>query len=75
MPDIAPDQESGDVSAVGLAGLFVANVGSEEFDEAPGGALAGGGDQGRQRGADQRKDDDEFGVVLGHPVRSPYSRD
>jgi hypothetical protein len=47
-PPLAPGQETADGAGIGLAGVRVADGGGEELDEAPGGALAGGSDEGRQ---------------------------
>ena len=59
-------------AAVGPAGILVANIGGEEFDEAPGRAL-GGGDQ-RWHRQPGRRQDDEFGILFGHRAcESPLS--
>jgi hypothetical protein len=47
-PPLATGQKAADGAGVALAGIRVPNGGREEFDEAPGGALAGGGDQCRE---------------------------
>ena len=46
----APAEEVTHCAAVGPPGVWVADVGGEEFDEAKRGALAGGGDQSGQNG-------------------------
>jgi len=49
-PCFAPGEELAAGAGVGAAGIRVANVGGEEVDIAPGGRLAGGGDQRRDHG-------------------------
>jgi hypothetical protein len=46
-PGVAPPKELTDAAAVGPAGVRVADVGGEEFDEAPRGAIAGASDERR----------------------------
>ena len=46
-----PIEKLGHGAAVGSAGVRVADVGGEEFQEANAGMLAGGGDQDRNEGA------------------------
>jgi hypothetical protein len=44
---LAPGQELGNRLRVGAAGVAVADVGGEEFDEADTGLVAGGDDEGQ----------------------------
>jgi hypothetical protein len=50
---VTPGEELEDRAVIGHAGIFVADGGREEFEEAPGGLLAGVGDH--------RRDDDARG--------------
>ena len=49
---LAPTEEIADGAAVGAARVRVPDVGGEELDEAPGGAVAGAGDERRAPGRD-----------------------
>jgi hypothetical protein len=59
---------------VGFAGIFVANVGGEEFDEAARRLWAGGGDERRERRVGRRQEDD-FVFGFGRISLTPYSAD
>ena len=60
---VKPGQEADNDPSVGLARVGVADGGGKEYDEAPGGPVAGALDQGRQA---PRQGDD--GWRLGHDV-------
>jgi hypothetical protein len=47
---LAPGQEIGDGAGIGAARVRVADLSGEKFEEADAGAVAGGGDQGREEG-------------------------
>src|SRR5580704_8380532 len=64
----APGQELAHCLRVGAAGVAVADIGREEFDEAHLCTVAGGGDQGR------RRPDGAIGNELVHELRPRHHR-
>jgi hypothetical protein len=60
---VAPVEKRADCARVGLARIFISDVGREELDEAPRRALAGSGDHHRQIQAGRYYGND-FGCLL-----------
>ncbi len=58
---VAPGEEPNAGMIIRHAGVFVADGGGEEFEEAPGGLVAGGGDHARRQNAAARGDRERLG--------------
>ena len=58
---VAPGEEPSGGPVIGHAGVLVADGGGEEFEEAAGGLVAGGGDHARHQDAVARGDSQGFG--------------
>jgi hypothetical protein len=59
-----------DGPGIGFAGVRVPDGGGKEFDETPGGALAGGGDEGRQASGQGQRSGCKGGAVSGQSAVS-----
>ena len=59
---VAPGEEPSCSPVIGHAGVLVADGGGEEFEEAAGGLVAGGGDNTGRQNAVARGDRDCFGL-------------
>ena len=59
---VAPGEEPDGSPVIGHAGIFVADGGGEEFEEAAGGLVAGGGDNTGRQNAVAGRDRERFGL-------------
>ena len=59
---VAPGEEPRGSPVIRHAGVFVADGGGEEFEEAAGGFVAGGGDHARHQDVVARGDRERFGL-------------